>query len=545
MPDNLRAGVTRAHRYEPELNRTYAEMAAHYGGAVIPARPNKPRDKAKAEFGVLVAERWILARLRQRAFFSLAEANAAIRERLAWLNNRPFKKLPGSRQSMFEELDRPALRPLPAPRYEFATWKMAKVNIDYHVEVDRHWYTVPHQLVGTASTSDSARTRSRSSTGAAGWPATAAAEPRRLHHVEAHMPEGHRAHREWTPGGSSPGRRGRARPPPARHRHHGRRPHPEQGFRSCLGIMRLAALPDGRLEAAAAAPWPRALPYRSVESILARPRRPTPARRRRRPPRPIRATTSNCAAPATTSNPGGACPCCQPHPRQAPRSRSAAWPARSPSSSSAPTTRLAFEERLGLLVDREAQDRENRRLARHLKAARLRSARLIEDLDFRHPRGLDRAPLLGLAEAAGSRPTATSSSPAPPAWARPSSPARSPRPPSAGAHRALLARAAPARRPAPRTCRRPAAAAAGHWARVDVLVLDDLAGPAALAAGRRPARGHRGPHQRRSTIVTSQLPVRTWHEALGEPTLADAIRDRLLTPRPASSSAASRCAGPP
>lgn len=130
VPDNLRSGVTSARRYEPEINPSYAEMAAHDGAAVIPTRPRKPRDKAKAEQGVLLAERWVLAALRHRTFFSLAEANAAIRERLAWLNARPFRKLPGSRASLFAELDRPALRPLPAVPYEFAVWKTATVNIE-------------------------------------------------------------------------------------------------------------------------------------------------------------------------------------------------------------------------------------------------------------------------------------------------------------------------------------------------------------------------------------------------------------------------------
>src|ERR1700730_1883098 len=147
-PDNLRAGVTRAHGYEPEVNATYLEMAAHYSAAVIPARARKPRDKAKVEAGVLVVERWILASLRNRRFHSLAELNAAIRERLGWLNRRPFKKLEGCRLSLFEALERPALRPLPSRRYEFAIWKTAAVNIDYHVEVDRHYYSVPYQLVG-------------------------------------------------------------------------------------------------------------------------------------------------------------------------------------------------------------------------------------------------------------------------------------------------------------------------------------------------------------------------------------------------------------
>ena len=134
VPDNLLSGVTKAHRYEPEINATYQEMADHYGAVVIPARARKPRDKAKAEMSVLLAERWILARLRNRKFYSLAEANAVIRELLVWLNDRPFKKLPGSRRQLFEELDRPALRPLPVIRYEFGEWRMGlKVNIDYHL----------------------------------------------------------------------------------------------------------------------------------------------------------------------------------------------------------------------------------------------------------------------------------------------------------------------------------------------------------------------------------------------------------------------------
>jgi hypothetical protein len=131
--DNLRSGVTRPHRYEPDVNATFAEMAAHYGVAIMPARAYKPRDKAKAESGVLIAERWIIARLRDRKFYSLAEANAAVRACVAEINARPFQKLDGSRQSLFEQLDRPALRPLPATRYEFATWHKARVNIDYHL----------------------------------------------------------------------------------------------------------------------------------------------------------------------------------------------------------------------------------------------------------------------------------------------------------------------------------------------------------------------------------------------------------------------------
>jgi transposase len=148
VPDNLKSGVAKAHRYEPALNPAYQDFAEHYRLAILPARVRKPRDKAKVEVGVLVVERWILARLRNRTFFSLGELNAAIAELLEALNTRPFKKLEGCRRSRFEELDRPALRPLPARGYEFGVWRKAKVHPDYHVEVNRAYYSVPYQLIG-------------------------------------------------------------------------------------------------------------------------------------------------------------------------------------------------------------------------------------------------------------------------------------------------------------------------------------------------------------------------------------------------------------
>ena len=272
VPDNLKAGVIKPHRYEPILNRSYAELAAHYGCAILPARPKKPRDKAKVESGVLVAERWIAAALRNRTFFSIAEANRAIAERVTWLNNRPFKKLEGSRASLFAELDRPAMRPLPATPYEYATWKTAKVSIDYHVDVDRHYYSVPYTLVGEqADVRASARTvevfvrgrrvASHLRSGAVGRHTT----------QDAHMPESHRRHLEWTPSrlvawgqqtGPSTGALVAAIL--------ASRPHPEQGFRSCLGIFRLGRRhgPE-RVEAACArALAVGALSYRSVDSIL-------------------------------------------------------------------------------------------------------------------------------------------------------------------------------------------------------------------------------------------------------------------------------------
>lgn len=148
VPDNLKSAVTRAHRYEPQLNPSYQDFAEHYGLAILPARVRKPRDKAKVEAGVLVVERWILARLRYRTFFSLSELNSVIRELLESLNNRAFKKLEGCRRSRFEALEQPALRPLPARAYEFGQWKKAKVHPDYHIQVGRAYYSVPYRLIG-------------------------------------------------------------------------------------------------------------------------------------------------------------------------------------------------------------------------------------------------------------------------------------------------------------------------------------------------------------------------------------------------------------
>jgi transposase len=272
VPDNLRSGVTRAHRYEPELNATYQEMAAHYGCVIIPARPAKPRDKAKVEAGVLLAERWILASLRKHTFFSIAEANLAIAERLRWLNERPFQKLDGSRRSLFEEVERVALRPLPARPYEYATWKAVTVNIDYHVEVGRHYYSVPYQLARqrcevrlTATTVEvllrGRRVASHCRSQVRGGHTTLA----------EHMPESHRRHLEWTPGrivrwAQTSGPHTAAMVDEILRS----RPHPEQGFRSCLGILRLGKrYGDDRLEAACTrAVAIRAFSYRSVESIL-------------------------------------------------------------------------------------------------------------------------------------------------------------------------------------------------------------------------------------------------------------------------------------
>jgi transposase len=272
VSDNLRAGITRASFYEPMVNRTYAGMAAHYGTAVIPARPYKPRDKAKAEVGVQVVQRWILARLRHRRFFSLAELNGAIRDLVAQLNERPLRGWGTTRRALYEQLDRPALRPLPPEAYEYAEWKRCRVNLDYHVEIARHFYSVPFQLlrqeVEARITAKTVEIFHRGKLVAAHLRSL---RPNRSTTLAEHMPSAHRRYRDWT---------------------HERilreaaavgddaaalialilrsRPHPEQGFRSCIGILGLCKRYGAeRLDAACA----RALllgtrSYSSVAAIL-------------------------------------------------------------------------------------------------------------------------------------------------------------------------------------------------------------------------------------------------------------------------------------
>lgn len=150
VPDNLKSAVSKVDRYKPVITASYQQLAAHYQSVIIPARPYKPKDKAKAEVAVQIVERWIMARLRHHTFFTLASLNQAIAQLLVELNERPFKKLPGSRRSQFERIDKPALRPLPAQPYQYAEIKQARVHIDYHVEYDKHYYSVPHHLVKQA-----------------------------------------------------------------------------------------------------------------------------------------------------------------------------------------------------------------------------------------------------------------------------------------------------------------------------------------------------------------------------------------------------------
>lgn len=275
VPDNAKTGVQRPCRYEPDLNPTYREMAEHYGVAVLPTRPYKPRDKAKAEVGVQVAQRWIVAALRHERFFSLADLNEAIARLLDKLNNRPFRKRPeASRASLFAELDRPALRPLPVEPYVVAQWKTVRANIDYHVDLERHYYSVPHQLVGqelearyTATTVEIFHRGMRVASHMRSFTAYAAST------VNDHRPRSHQAHLEWTPSRLIGWAEtvGRATAEVVRTILE-RKPHPEMGYRACLGIMSLAkTYTAARLEAASQrALLLGAFSYQSLKSILKR-----------------------------------------------------------------------------------------------------------------------------------------------------------------------------------------------------------------------------------------------------------------------------------
>jgi transposase len=272
VPDNPKTGVEHASWYEPELNPTYAEWAAHYGTVILPARPYHLRDKAIVEASVLQAERWILAVLRHRTLMSVAEANAAVAPLREALNDRPFRKRDGTRRQLWATLDRPALRPLPATPYEFAEWRQAKVPFDYHVTVEHNFYSVPFQLLGTqVDVRLTAHTveilhhgRRVASHGRVYGRGSYVTDP-------AHRPVAHQRYLEWTPQRVI-GWAAEVGPHTAQlvETILRERPHPEHGYRSCVGIIKLGKYyPRARLEAAAArALAARALSYRSLKAIL-------------------------------------------------------------------------------------------------------------------------------------------------------------------------------------------------------------------------------------------------------------------------------------
>jgi len=272
VPDNTKTAVKSPCRYDPDLNRTYQDFADHHGVAVIPTRIKKPKDKAKVENAVLQAERWILARLRNQTFFDLASLNRAIRKLLTDLNDRPRKALHGAtRRTLFEQLDRPVLKPLPRERYTFANFKPVRVGRDYHVELDRHYYSVPYQLVGleldlkaTAHLVEvfhKARPVARHRRSSTPGHTT----------LEEHMPKSHRAYKGWSPqrfikwaektGPWTAELAGRIM---------ASKRHPEQGYRACFGLIGLAKrYGSERLERASKRSLDLKSPsYKSVKSIL-------------------------------------------------------------------------------------------------------------------------------------------------------------------------------------------------------------------------------------------------------------------------------------
>ncbi|MGH9122650.1 MAG: IS21 family transposase, partial [Acidimicrobiales bacterium] len=270
--DNLKSGVTSPDRYEPDLNPTYAELAQHYRVAVIPARVRKPKDKAKVEAAVLVAERWILAVLRKQTFFSLDEFASSVRPLVTRLNDRVMRHVGKSRRQIFEEIERATLRPLPTQPYELARWAKDRVRAEYHVEYEDHFYSVPYIWVDeqvdirvTASTvevfvSSKGVASHRRSDVRGGYTTN-----------REHMPRSHREYAEWTPvklcawaQQTGPATAGLVEEILRRSTH------PQKGFQSCLGLLSLSKRYEApRLEAACArALAVRACSYKSVRAIL-------------------------------------------------------------------------------------------------------------------------------------------------------------------------------------------------------------------------------------------------------------------------------------
>jgi len=241
VPDNLKSAVTHPHRYDPDLNRSYADMAGFYGVAIVPARVRKPKDKAKAGNGVQLLEQWSLARLRNHSFFSLRELNAQIRRLFEELNDKPFQKRPGSRRSQFEALDRPALQPLPPHRYEYAECSKARVAPNIHVKVAECDYSVPYALVRKElEVRLSGRTVEVFHKGERVAAHRRSYTPDHYETLKAPMPEGHQRHLEWTPQRLL--RWAAATGPPTQRFIQAvldSRPFPQQAFNACLGVMRL------------------------------------------------------------------------------------------------------------------------------------------------------------------------------------------------------------------------------------------------------------------------------------------------------------------
>ena len=395
VSDNLKSGVIKACFYEPAVNRSYAEMAAHYDTAIVPARPYKPRDKAKVEVGVQVATRWIIAKLRKRQFFSLSELNAAIAIEVAALNARVTRHLGASRRALFEELEREALKQLPAEPYVYAEWKECRVGLDYHVEVKKHYYSVPYPLLReTVWARITARTVEVFHRGKRVAAHVRSSSNRKHTTVREHMPSSHRRFADWTPESlmrraDEIGRNTSALIEVILREKHASR----------AGLPRLRRHPAPRQELWRRAAWKppasRALEigarsYSSVNSILK--------------------NNLDRQRPATAHGRAGDIPRQHPWPWLLPlrkgrsmlthptldqlRALEARRHGRSlrRTASAGQARDLAHAEWLALLLDREAANRDTRRFRTRLRAAKLRHGQAaIEDVDYRTPRRLDKA----------------------------------------------------------------------------------------------------------------------------------------------------------
>ena len=530
VPDNTKVAVIKACFYDPQVQRTYAAFAEHYDTGVLPARPRKPRDKAKVESCVLIIERYLLGRLRHRTFYSLGELNQAIREMLADINGRrPLRRLGVTRQQLFEELDRPALKPLPAEPYVYTEWRIRRAGLDYHVEVEDHYYSVPYRFAKdelevrlTERTVEVFRKGERIAAH------LRSSGNHRHTTTPEHMPSSHRHFADWSIErirreasaiGQSTGTLCELILEERRH--------PEQGFRACLGIVRLAkSFGRERVKRPACEPFDRAR---------------TTARSS-----PSSTTTSIARQGQADRGRPGDPPCQYPRPallqlrgfmlnhptltQLEELGLSGMAKAFGELLASGDATGLSLTEGLGLLLDREACFRRDKRLKARLKYANLRHQAVVEDVDYKHPRKLDRAVFHGLA--AGSWIDAhdnlivTGKTGLGKSWLA-----------CALGHKACRDNRFVLYQRVPKLFSDLALARGdGRHARllrtlsrVDLLILDDFGlGPLDAPARQDLLEIAEERYGRRSTVITSQPPVDEWHALIGEPTYADAILDRIV-----------------